>query len=95
VSVANVAAAYDRHTGRYGSELSAAFVRFAGVEPGMRVLDVGCGPGALTVRLAELVGGESVAAVDPSEDYADACPRPRRRCSRRVCRGAPVRRWSV
>jgi SAM-dependent methyltransferase len=66
VSVANVAAAYDRHTGRYGSELSAAFVRFAGVEPGMRVLDVGCGPGALTVRLAELVGGESVAAVDPS-----------------------------
>jgi hypothetical protein len=26
--------AYDRHTGRYGPELSTAFARFAGVEPG-------------------------------------------------------------
>jgi SAM-dependent methyltransferase len=67
------AEAYDRHTGRYGSELSAAFVRFAGIEPGMRVLDVGCGPGALASRLAGLVGAERVAAVDPSADYARAC----------------------
>jgi hypothetical protein len=47
VSVAGPAEAYDRHTGRYGPELSAAFVRFAGVKPGMRVLAVGSGPGAL------------------------------------------------
>jgi SAM-dependent methyltransferase len=67
------AEAYDRHTGRYGSELSAAFVRFAGVDPDMRVLDVGCGPGALTMRLAHIVGGDRVLAVDPSEAYADTC----------------------
>ena len=67
------AEAYDRHTGRYGPELSAAFVRFAGIEPGMRVLDVGCGTGALTARLAHIVGGDRVLAVDPSEAYADAC----------------------
>lgn len=69
------AEAYDRHTGRYGPELSAAFVRFAGIEPGIRVLDVGCGPGALTKRLAHIVGGDRVLAVDPSEAYADACRR--------------------
>jgi ubiquinone/menaquinone biosynthesis C-methylase UbiE len=73
VSGAARAEAYDRHTGRYGAELAAAFVRFAGVEPGMRVLDVGCGPGALTSRLAHIVGGDRVLAVDPSEAYADAC----------------------
>jgi SAM-dependent methyltransferase len=50
-------------------------VRFVGIEPGMRVLDVGCGPGALTTQLAHIVGGDRVVAVDPSEAYADACRR--------------------
>jgi ubiquinone/menaquinone biosynthesis C-methylase UbiE len=67
------AEAYDRHTGRYGPELSAAFVGFAGVVPGTRVLDVGCGPGSLTITLADVVGAEAVAAVDPSQEYARAC----------------------
>jgi SAM-dependent methyltransferase len=39
----------------------------------MRVLDVGCGPGGLTRTLAEIVGADRVAAVDPSEDDARAC----------------------
>jgi SAM-dependent methyltransferase len=69
------AEAYDRHTGRYGPELSEAFAGFAAVRPGMRVLDVGCGPGGLTRALAEIVGAERVAAVGPSEDYARACRR--------------------
>jgi demethylmenaquinone methyltransferase/2-methoxy-6-polyprenyl-1,4-benzoquinol methylase len=39
----------------------------AGIAPGMRVLDVGCGPGTLARALLEAVGrGGSVAAVDPS-----------------------------
>jgi SAM-dependent methyltransferase len=39
------------------------------IEPGMRVLDVGCGPGNLTAHLAELVGESgSVVGVDPSKE---------------------------
>jgi SAM-dependent methyltransferase len=45
----------------------------AGVQPGWRVLDVGCGPGALTKALAELLGSDHVAAVEPSDVFAEAC----------------------
>jgi SAM-dependent methyltransferase len=65
--------AYDRHVGRYGRALAEALVEFAGVEPGMRALDVGCGPGALTAVLAEQLGPTHVSAADPSEPFAEAC----------------------
>ena len=45
----------------------------AGVRPGMRVLDVGCGPGALAGQAAGLVGEANVAAVDPSEPFIESC----------------------
>ncbi len=64
---------YDRHVGRYGPTLSAAHVEVAGVEPGQRALDVGCGPGPLTRVLAAVVGAGSVAAVDPSPSFVEAC----------------------
>jgi SAM-dependent methyltransferase len=38
-----------------------------------RVLDVGCGPGALAAVLAGTLGADHVAAVDPSVPYAEAC----------------------
>jgi SAM-dependent methyltransferase len=65
--------AYDRHVGRYGAQLASALIGFAGVEPGMRALDVGCGPGALTVALAARLGTENVSAADPSEPFVEAC----------------------
>lgn len=65
--------AYDRHVGRYGTPLASALIGFAGVEPGMRALDVGCGPGALTAALAERLGTTSVRAADPSEPFVQAC----------------------
>jgi SAM-dependent methyltransferase len=67
------AAAYDRHIGRYGAELARALIDAAGVRPGERALDVGCGPGALTGALAERLGAGRVAAVDPSPPFAAAC----------------------
>jgi SAM-dependent methyltransferase len=73
VSALGAAEAYDRHTGRYAPALASAFVSFSGVRPGMRALDVGCGPGALAAELARLLGAERVCAVDPSEGYVEAC----------------------
>ncbi len=64
--------AYDRWVGRYGPSLSAELIAFAGVKPGTLALDVGCGPGALTSALVELLGVDSVAAVDPSEPFVEA-----------------------
>ncbi|HEV7882648.1 MAG TPA: class I SAM-dependent methyltransferase [Solirubrobacteraceae bacterium] len=67
------AEAYDRHVGRYGPQLAEALVGFAGVEPAMRALDVGCGPGALTAALVARLGAPNVDAVDPSEPFVQAC----------------------
>jgi ubiquinone/menaquinone biosynthesis C-methylase UbiE len=67
------AEAYDRHVGRYGSQLAAGLIGAATIRPGQRVLDVGCGPGPLTSALANLLGAENIAAVDPSEPFVDAC----------------------
>lgn len=65
--------AYDRLVGRYGALLAAELIGFARIEPGMRALDVGCGPGALTAALVERLGAASVCAADPSEPFARAC----------------------
>ena len=69
------AEAYDRHVGRYGRELARALIAAAGVRPGRRALDVGCGPGALTCELVAVLGAEHVEAVDPSVPFAEACRR--------------------
>jgi SAM-dependent methyltransferase len=72
VSFAVAADAYDRYMGRYSVLLSPQFAELAGVRDGQRVLDVGCGPGALTAELVGRVGAAGVAAVDPSEPFVAA-----------------------
>lgn len=72
MSAASSVEGYDRHVGRYSGELATVFARFAGIAPGMRVLDVGCGPGALARELAERVGARA-SAVDPRAEYVEAC----------------------
>lgn len=64
---------YDRLIGRYLPTLSVAFADFAGVGPGMRVLDVGCGPGGLTLELARRVGGAGISAIDPAPQFVATC----------------------
>lgn len=69
------AEAYDRFMGRYSGPLAGELIESAGVGDlprGARVLDVGCGPGALTTRLVERLGAEHVSAVDPSPPFLDA-----------------------
>jgi SAM-dependent methyltransferase len=66
------AEAYDRFMGRYSVALAPQLAELAGVAAGQRVLDVGCGPGALTTELVGRLGAENVAAVDPSEPFVEA-----------------------
>lgn len=56
--------AYDRFMGRYSRLLAPQLVD--------RVLDVGCGTGALTGELVARLGASCVTAVDPSERFVDA-----------------------
>jgi SAM-dependent methyltransferase len=72
VSFAVAADAYDRFMGRYSVPLAPLFADFAGVESAGRVIDVGCGPGALAAELVERLGADAVAAVDPSEPFVAA-----------------------
>ena len=70
--------AYDRFMGRYSVLLSPQLADLAGVHDGQRVIDVGCGPGALTAELVMRLGPAAVAAgclvdsADPSSRQPNA-----------------------
>ncbi len=63
---------YDRYMGRYSVLLAPHLADLAEVRSGQRVLDVGCGPGALTAELVTRIGSAAVTAVDPSEPFVAA-----------------------
>ncbi len=58
--------------GRYSAPLAPAFADFARAQRGQQVIDVGCGPGALTAELVARMGSANVSAVDPSERFVAA-----------------------
>ena len=69
-----------------------------GIARGCSILDVGCGFGLETLRLASLVApGGKVACIDNSVDFIAEAQKARRRgeiadrFSRRGCRGASLR----
>ena len=66
------AEAYDGFMGRYSRLLSGQLADLASVRRGQRVLDVGCGTGALTGELVARLGPGAVAAIDPSEPFVAA-----------------------
>jgi SAM-dependent methyltransferase len=72
VSFAVGADAYDRFMGRYSVPLAPLLADLAAVSAGQHVLDVGCGPGALTAELVTRLGPDAVSAVDPSEPFVAA-----------------------
>ena len=72
MSFAVAADAYDRFMGRYSRPLAPQLADFAGVRAGQRVVDVGCGPGALTSELVARLGAEAIVAADPSEPFVEA-----------------------
>jgi len=76
--------AYTRFMGRFSEPLATEFLGLVDPRPGQRVLDVGCGPGALTALLVERYGADDVCAVDPSESFIAA--------ARKAFPGVDVRR---
>ncbi len=66
------AEAYDRFMGRYSVLLAPQLAALADVVDGQRVLDVGCGPGALITELVRRLDPAAVTAVDPSEPFVAA-----------------------
>jgi trans-aconitate methyltransferase len=89
MSFAVAAEAYDRFMGRYSEPLAPLLADFAGISSEQRVIDVGCGPGALTAELARRVGPRGVSAVDPSESFVAAM---RERHPEVTVQHAPARR---
>lgn len=69
---------YSRFMGRYSEPLAVPFAAFAGDTRGRRVLDVGCGPGALSSYLLAHAEPSRLAACDPSPPFVEAaatrCP---------------------
>lgn len=63
---------YDRFMGRYSILLAPQLADLAEIANGQVVLDVGCGPGALTGELVKRLGPGAVSAVDPSEPFVTA-----------------------
>jgi len=72
VSFAVSADAYLRFMGKYSEPLAGQFADLATIRAGQRVLDVGCGPGALTAELVRRAGPGAVSAVEPSASFAAA-----------------------
>jgi SAM-dependent methyltransferase len=64
--------AYLRFMGRYSEPLAGRFADLAGIRDGQHVLDVGCGPGALTAELASRAGAAAVSAAEPSASFVAA-----------------------
>lgn len=58
--------------GRYSTLLAPQFADFAKIREGQRVLDVGCGPGALTGELLTRLKPADISAIDPSESFVVA-----------------------
>lgn len=78
MSFSVAAAAYLRFMGRFSEPLAPLFADAAGIpdhglpDGRLRVVDVGCGPGALTAVLFARLGAEAVVGVEPSPTFVAA-----------------------
>jgi SAM-dependent methyltransferase len=64
-----VGTGYERYMGRWSRLLAPAFIAFAGVKNGSRVLDVGTGTGSLAAAVEASMPGSEIVGVDPSEGF--------------------------
>ena len=69
--LASDGAGYELQMGRWSRRLAAPFVEFVGIKRSPRVLDVGCGTGALAHVLSADTNVVEVRAIDVSPSYID------------------------
>jgi ubiquinone/menaquinone biosynthesis C-methylase UbiE len=62
-------AGYERFMGRWSRLLAPAYIAFAGVKDGDRVLDVGTGTGALASALEAATTSSEIMGIDPSAGF--------------------------
>ena len=62
-------AGYERFMGRWSRLLAPAYITFAGVKNGDRVLDVGTGTGSLAAAVEASMPASEIVGVDPSEGF--------------------------
>src|SRR5262249_31473700 len=65
----SVSAGYERFMGRWSRLLAPAYIAFAGVKDGDRVLDVGTGTGALASALEAATTSSEIVGIDPSAGF--------------------------
>jgi len=65
------AAGYERFMGRWSRKLAQTFAAFARLADARRVLDVGCGTGALAVAILEQAPQAEVVGIDPSAAFVE------------------------
>lgn len=63
--------AYERFMGRWSKQLAPLFLDFVDLKNGDRVLDVGCGTGALSSAVMSVIDPDQVIGIDPSAEYID------------------------
>jgi len=63
------AEAYEGYMARWSRRLAEMFLDFTGFTDGDRLLDVGCGTGALAMTAAARTSRSEIVGVDPTETY--------------------------
>lgn len=61
--------AYEEYMGRWSARLAPSFLRFAAIEDGQDVLDVGCGTGSLARAVHVLAPNATVTGIDPVASF--------------------------
>lgn len=60
---------YERFMGRWSRLLAPAYISFAGIRDGERILDVGTGTGSVASALAAAIPSSEIVGIDPSEAF--------------------------
>lgn len=65
------ATGYEQLMGRWSARLAPLYAEFAQLRDAGKILDVGCGTGALVRTIAVMARGSEIVGVDPSQSFVD------------------------